>query len=136
MHVFLIILAVMLWALAGIALFIRQRVAPVLSFAALSVLSFARTGGLQIIPVNTVMLLGWFAITLIVTIVTVIQPPVVQAQRRGVGYMAAGGVAGLAASAGVPEGIFLYSFTAQTAKPATQANSHNSETIIDTAPRW
>lgn len=97
MHIFLIILAVLLWILAGVALFVRQRVAPVLSYAALSVLSFARVDGLQILPVNTVMLLGWFAITLIVTIVTVIQPPAVQAQSRGVGYMAAGGVAGLAA---------------------------------------
>jgi len=95
MHIFLIILAILLWAGAIYTLFARQVVAPALSFLGLTTISMARIDGLQILPVNTVMLVGWFAIALVVTIATILQPDAVKVQRRGVGYMLGGGIVGL-----------------------------------------
>lgn len=95
MHIFLIILAIVLWLASAVTLFYHQSAAPLLSFLGLTTISQARIDGLQLLPVNTVMLIGWFAITLVVTIATMLQPAAIREQKRGVGYMLGGGFTGL-----------------------------------------
>lgn len=86
----------MCWIFSAISLFGRPVIAPLLSYLGLLAISFSRHDGLQAVPVNSMMIVAWGAITLVVTVATMLQSPAVRQQRRGVGYMLVGAVAGLA----------------------------------------
>lgn len=96
MYIFLIILSVLLWIGALVALRGRQMLAPALSYAGLLLLSLAHKDGFQLLPINTTILMGWFAMTLVVMIIVMLQPEAVRRQTRGTVYMIIGAVAGLA----------------------------------------
>ena len=66
MYIFLIILSVLLWIGALVALRGRQMLAPALSYAGLLLLSLAHKDGYQLLPINTTILMGWFAMTLVI----------------------------------------------------------------------
>lgn len=105
MGIFLIIISVVLWLGSLWALRGRQILAPALSCAALLVLSFARKDGYQMIPVNSTMLMSWFAMTVVVMIIVMLQPEAVRRQIRGTGYMIIGALTGLAV------GLLGFTFT-------------------------
>lgn len=94
----LAILACVLWLLSWWSLFGRPILGPVISFVALWVLSLAGSGGLQLVPVNGTMLIGWLAITLVVSAVTLMQPVAIRQQTRGTGYMLGGALTGMVLS--------------------------------------
>lgn len=96
MTVFLIILSILLWASSIWCLFGRQVLAPALSYLALVALSFVRQNGYAVIPVNGVMLTGWLCMTLAVMFVVILQPEEVRRQIRGMWFMTAGALVGLA----------------------------------------
>ncbi|MDE6340097.1 MAG: hypothetical protein K2K97_09995 [Muribaculaceae bacterium] len=96
MYIFLIILSILLWIGAIIALRGRQVLAPALSYAGLFVLSLARKDGYQLLPINTTILMGWFAMTLVVMIIVMLQQEAIRRQTRGAIYMIIGAVTGLA----------------------------------------
>lgn len=96
MMTILIIIAILLW---GLSLWLlttqRQALAPVASFIALFIISLARRDGFQVLPVNSTMLIGWLAMTLIVMAATLMQPEAVRQQTRGTGYITAGALTGM-----------------------------------------
>ena len=96
MSIFLIILSCLLWGASFVALFKRLLLAPGLSYLALVVLSMAQKDGNPLLPVNNVILISWLAITVIVMLLTLMQPPEVRSSTRGMGYLAIGAFAGLA----------------------------------------
>lgn len=96
MYIFLIILSAVFWAGSLAALRGRQLLGPALSYAALLLLSFARKGGYQLLPINTTILMGWFVMTLMVMIIVMLQPETVRRQTRGTVYMIIGAVTGMA----------------------------------------
>lgn len=96
MTILLVILACLLWGAAFWMLSARLVLAPALSFLALLLLSLARSNGLPLVPLNTTMLTAWLCITLVVTAVTAMQPAALLAQTRGMGYLTAGSLAGMA----------------------------------------
>lgn len=94
--VFLIILSSLLWIAALAALPFRSFYAPALSYLGLLCLSFATKDGYQLVPINGVMLTGWLCMTIVVMLLTLMQPNVVRKDSRGSGYMIAGALAGMA----------------------------------------
>lgn len=97
MAIFLIILSCLLWGLSIWFLFTRQILAPVSSFVALALLSLAKSGeGYPILPLNGTILLGWFLMTVVVTAATILQPEPIRRQTRGMGYITAGAIVGMA----------------------------------------
>ena len=91
MSVILVILAVILLALAYVLLFEREAVAPVSAF-----LGMACCYAASCLPLNANILLTWLCLTVIVTGVSLMQPRAVMQQRRGMGYITVGSLAGLA----------------------------------------
>lgn len=96
MAIFLIILAILLWCVSIWALASRPTIAPAISYLALLVLSFAQRNGFPLVPVNNTILISWLCMTLVVTFACYLQPDKVVAQTRGMGYMIAGAIVGLA----------------------------------------
>lgn len=96
MVVFIIIVSVLLWLVSIWCLFGRQMIAAPLSYVALLVLSFAQKNGIQLLPINNVMLIGWLCMTLVVMIITILQPETVRRQIRGMSFIVGGGIVGLA----------------------------------------
>ena len=98
MAVVIVTISCLMWVAAlALTMSRRQMLAPVVSYLALLVISFAEDAArYQLLPVNGVILTGWLAMTLVVTAVTVLQPQVLQAQRRGTAYITAGAVTGMA----------------------------------------
>lgn len=96
MVVFIIIVSILLWLGSIWCLFGRQTIAPALSYVALLVLSFATENGYQLLPINNVMLIGWLCMTLVVMLISILQPEVVRRQIRGMAFIVGGGVVGLA----------------------------------------
>ena len=93
----IIVLSCVLWAAALAVLPFRQILAPVLSFLGLLTLSFATNdAGFPLLPVNNVILVGWLCMTTVVTLATLMQPAPVLSQTRGMGYILAGAIVGLA----------------------------------------
>jgi len=103
---FLIILSCLLWIGALLALRGRQILAPALSYAALLAISFADKDGHRMLPINGTILTSWLCMTLVVTLIILLQPEPVRRQTRGTTYMAAGAVTGLAI------GLLGFTFTA------------------------
>ena len=96
MMVFLIILSCLLW-IGGVALLFRRlSFAPAFGYLGLLTLSFAKDGGMPLLPISPSILWGWLAITAIVTLSAAMQPQGVKNERRGTGYMAVGALTGLA----------------------------------------
>lgn len=103
---FLIILSSLLWLVAILTLRGRQIMAPALSYIALVVLSMAKTkAGYTLVPVNNTILTAWFCMTLVVTLIVLLQPEPVRRQVRGTTYMTVGAITGLAV------GLLGFSFT-------------------------
>ena len=96
MTVFLIILSCLLWGLALFALARRPALGPALSYVALLTLSFAQYNGVPLLPINSVMLIGWLCMTLVVMFATYLQPVAVVSQTRGMGYIIVGALTGMA----------------------------------------
>ena len=96
MAIALIILSCLLWVASLLFLGKRQKVAPAASYLALLVLSCAdNPDGTPLLPINSVILIGWLAMTLVVMIASMLQPMAVQAQSRGTGYMTVGALTGM-----------------------------------------
>lgn len=91
MSLTLIILALILMAGSLALLFTKESVAPTAAFLGLAAIYFSGS-----LPMKMNLLLTWMCITLMVTAVSAMQPAPVMAQRRGMGYLTVGGVAGLA----------------------------------------
>ena len=105
MAVFLIILSCLLWAASIRMLMGRQGIAPVLSWLGLGAISLASRDGYHILPVNGTILTAWLCMTVVVTLVSYLQPEAVRRQTRGMGYIAGGALAGMAV------GLLACSFT-------------------------
>ena len=102
----LIILSCLLWVTAFLALPKRIIIAPALSYCALLVVSFARLNGYTIVPLGTPMTISWLCITLVMTLILIVQNPALRQQSRGVGYMTLGSLAGMAV------GLMAFTFSA------------------------
>lgn len=96
MTVFLIISAVVLWVASIWCLFGRQILSPLLSYLAMLVLSFARENGYPLIPINNTILIGWLCMTLVVMVITMLQPEAIRRQTRGMAYIVGGAIVGMA----------------------------------------
>lgn len=96
MMIFLIICSCLLFVGALAALPTRIAIAPCLSYVGLVLMSLAQRNGYPLLPVNQTILIGWFCMTLVVTVTTILQPLPVRRQTRGMGYMLVGSLAGLA----------------------------------------
>lgn len=95
MLIFVVIVSILLWIAAFLALPKRILVAPALSYCALIVLSFAKYQDYPAIPLPNNMLISWLCITLVVMLIILLQNPALRQQSRGVGYMTIGGIVGM-----------------------------------------
>lgn len=97
MAIFLIILSILLWCgSVWLLMSKRQMLAPVASYLALFLISLAKNAdGVQILPINFVILIGWLVMTLVVMSATMLQAPALQAQTRGTAYLTVGAFAGM-----------------------------------------
>lgn len=95
MLIVVVILSVLLWIAAFIALPKRILVAPALSFCAMLVLSFAKRDSYPLIPLPNNMIISWLSITLVMMLIIMLQNPALRQQSRGVGYMTIGGIVGM-----------------------------------------
>lgn len=105
MTVFLIILAALLWICAIWAAYGRQLIAPALSYLALLAVSFAKSNGYPLLPVNGTILTAWLCMTLVVMLITIMEPEPVRRQTRGMFYIIGGAIVGLAV------GLLGFTFT-------------------------
>lgn len=96
MTIFLIIVSVLLWAASIWCLYGRQTLAPALSYLAMLVLSFIKENGYALLPINGTILIGWLCMTLVVMLAAMLQPEPVRRQTRGMTYIVAGAVTGMA----------------------------------------
>ena len=104
MNVFIIIVSILFWLGSLWCLYGRQTIAPALSYMGLLILSFSNTFGMMI---NTTMLIGWLAMTLVVMFAAYMQPEPVRRQTKGMPFMIGGGIVGMA--------LGLLGFTASSA---------------------
>lgn len=100
MSVVLIILAVILYGVAGLLLYKKELLGPVAAFLAMGAVYLS-----DLLPMNLNMIIAWLCLTLVVTGVSAMQAPAVMAQRRSMGYIMTGSIAGLAV------GLMGYTFT-------------------------
>lgn len=96
MATFLIILSVLLWVCSLTVLLKKTIIGPALSFIALFVLSLARKGGFPLLPINSTILIGWLCMTAAVTGLTAMQPRSETDSAKGMGYVVAGALTGMA----------------------------------------
>lgn len=89
-HIILVVVGILFFAGGLWLLFKRPVVAPVGSLAGLSCIYFSRA-----LPLAPNMVMTWLALTLIVMLISLMQPQAVMQQRRGTGYMLAGALAGM-----------------------------------------
>lgn len=92
----LLIIGLLIWIVAIVALWRRPAAGPAASFVALMIVSFAKEGSYPIVPVNNAMTLTWLAMTLIVVCATYLQPAEVRNDSRGVAYGVVGAFTGMA----------------------------------------
>lgn len=90
MSIVLLVIALALGGAAFWLLWAREAVAPVAAFLALVALFFS-----DLLPLNVNIIITWLALTLITVGVSIMQPPAVMSQRRGVGYMTVGALCGM-----------------------------------------
>lgn len=96
MSVFLLIASIIVWAASLWFLPSRPVYSPALSYLGLLGLSFCQTDGIPWLPLSNNMLVSWLFITLVVMIVTVMQPSAINRQARGMAYIIGGAIVGLA----------------------------------------
>lgn len=84
------IIAIFLFCGAVTLLFYKQVLAPVAAFTGLALCSVA-----NLLPVTTPMIFSWLSMSLIVMGATYMQPQAIQQQKRGMGYIVIGGIAGM-----------------------------------------
>lgn len=96
MAIFLIIVSILVWIASLVCLWRKTILGPALSFVALLLISFARKDGFQLLPVNGTILIGWLCMTVVVTLLTMMQPRELTSSSRGVSYMAVGSLTGIA----------------------------------------
>lgn len=106
MAVFLIIISILLWIASIWCLFGRQTIAPALSYIALFLISFAKIDVDPNFNINSTMLIGWLCMTVVVMIISFMQPAKVIQQTKGMPFMIVGGLVGLA--------VGLLGFTVET----------------------
>lgn len=114
MEVTAIVFSCILYALSLVLLGWRQIASPCCSFLGLLIMSLAKTSdGYPLFPINSSMIFGWLCVTVLVTVVTLLQPRSVRDTSRGVWYMTGGAIVGLA--------IGLLGFTVSSAVGAMYA---------------
>lgn len=91
------ILSIICFAAAGVLLFRNRFLAPVASYFGLMAASFIDVDGISWLHINSTILIFWLCATVVVMTATMLQPRSVSADNHGMGYMAAGGLTGLAA---------------------------------------
>lgn len=91
MSVVSVILAILLFAVSLVLLFVRETLAPVAALLGLVCFWISAT-----LPLNLNIVITWLCLTVIVTGVSLMQPPAVMAQRRGMGYITVGALTGMA----------------------------------------
>ena len=95
MAIILIILSILLWCTSLWLLFRRPVLAPGISYLALLALSFARTDGVPLLPINGTILTGWLCMTIVVMAATVMQPLDLRKRPEGTAYLVIGALAGM-----------------------------------------
>lgn len=95
MDITLIILSILCWLGALVALPRKILLAPALSYCGMLIISFAKSDGYPIVPLSTGLTLSWLAITLIIMLIIILQNPAIRQQSRGVLYMTLGALAGM-----------------------------------------
>ena len=96
MSVFLLIASILCWVASLVTLPSRPLYSPAFSYFGLLGISFCETNGEQWIPVNNNMLVSWLCISVVVMMVTLMQPDAIRKQARGMAYMIGGAFVGLA----------------------------------------
>lgn len=92
-----IVFASILYAASILLLGWRQIASPSCAFLGLLILSFTPgPNGYAILPISSSMVFGWLCVTVLVTVVTLLQPRAVRDTSLGVWYMTAGAIVGLA----------------------------------------
>lgn len=92
-----IVFACLLFAAALILLPIRMVASPCCSFLGLLVLSMGKTPeGYPILPLDSALIFGWLFVTVLVTVVTLLQPAPVRNSNKGIWYLMGGALVGLA----------------------------------------
>lgn len=86
----------MLWIAAIWTLFGRQMLSPAFSYLALLSLSFAKENGLQLLPINMTILMGWLMMSLVVMFAVFLQSEPMRRQTRGIPFIVGGALVGLA----------------------------------------
>lgn len=92
----LIILVSLIWAISFLTLRRRQILAPLLSYCALLLLSFVKSNGYPVLPINTTILTSWLGMTVVVMFIIILETDKMRQQTRGTSSMIIGGLAGLA----------------------------------------
>ncbi|MCH5236740.1 MAG: hypothetical protein J1E95_02960 [Muribaculaceae bacterium] len=92
-----IVFSSILYLLGFICIPFRIIAAPACSFLGLLILSFSHNdAGYPLLPVGSSLIFGWLCVTVLVTVVTLIQPAPVRDARKGMGYIFIGALTGLA----------------------------------------
>lgn len=106
MNVTPLVFSCILYALALVLLRFRLIAAPACSFLALLVMSFFKSAdGYQVLPINSSIIFGWLCITVLVTVATWLQPRAVRETSKGIIYISAGAIVGMAV------GLLGFTFT-------------------------
>lgn len=96
MTIFLIIAACICF-IASVAFLPKyQLIAPGAAYLGLLCLSFNGSSGYPVLPLNGTILVSWLCMTIVVMMVTLLQPDAIRSQSRGMGYIIIGGFVGLA----------------------------------------
>ncbi|MCM1153524.1 MAG: hypothetical protein NC328_07720 [Muribaculum sp.] len=90
-----VILSILVWIAAIAMLRRRPLLSPALSYLGLLSASFAQTDGNPWFPLNSVILMGWLCMTIVVMLATLMQPAAVRRSTHGVWYMTGGAFVGM-----------------------------------------
>lgn len=96
MSVVFLIISIVAWVCALIALPSRALFSPALSYVGLLLISFCETDGVPWIPISNNMLISWLCITVVAMLATMLQTDAVRSQTRGMAYIIGGSLVGLA----------------------------------------
>lgn len=91
MSVILVITGILLCLGSLLLLFSRESLSAVAAFLGLACFYFT-----DLLPLNLNIIITWLCLTVVVTGVSLMQPPAVMTQHRGMGHITIGGIAGMA----------------------------------------
>ena len=92
-----IVFSSILYAASLALLGFRLVASPLCAFLGLLILSFGHdSSGYPILPISSSTIFGWLCVTILVTVATLLQPRPVRDTRRGIWYITAGSIVGLA----------------------------------------